>query len=250
MNESKKTNPEGKKAPRLFDLNTLHGRLRTLMYRYDVRQKTIAEDIGVTPTAVTRWMKHDGGIKYEHAQALGKYFNVSPRWIMEGGNESEMDNPSDTPPPLSSIQPYGETEEKGTVHLFDYGSNGWKQIGDENDIVFPDLFFLRHGAKPEECVRTAIREASQLSPFKQWDIVTVHKEKDGNPKTVRVITGNFYLVSVDGVPRVEKLSKSPTHLIFEGARPELTYSRPLDEIKDVVILGRIIHLEREIFAFS
>lgn len=235
------------KAPRMFDTSTLRGRLRTLMYRSDVRQKKVAEDIGVTPTAVTRWLKHDGGIKYEHAQALGKYFGVPASWIMEGGELNELQSFK------GEVKTTSKTETKAkasnAIPLCEYGAKGWETLPADLAMGFPEAFFIRHNVKPSECARVCVRETSQFSPFKQWDVVTVKKETDTNPQTAQVLGGNFYLVEVDGSGQVVKLRKTRTDLIFEGATPELTETFPLEGLTGVSLLGRILHLEREIFSF-
>lgn len=230
------------KAPRAFDTTSLKGRLRALMYKKDVRQKKVADDIGVTPTAVTRWLKHNGGISWRHAEALGNYFGVPPQWIMNGGelegfggfSESEEAEAPDglTAVPLSIRTPEGE----------------WKVVEDgANAIAFPQAFFTRHGVDPVECVRVRIREAALASPIKQWDIVTLRKANDESPQGANIVAGNYYLVSIDGMTRAVRVDKTRTSLIFLGATSDQSEVFPLDGLEGISILGRVLHVEREIF---
>lgn len=219
-----------------FDTATLKGRLRFLMSKHDMRQRHLADLMGVTPTAVTRWIKHDGGMSKRQAERLGDALDVSPDWILYGNNaETERNDILHTK--FGALIPLG---------LHDYRDGQWTLVSEEV-VAVPHSFFLRHSAVPKACIRTRVQESLPNSPIQQWDIITLEKSRSPSPSSARIVSGNLHLVEVDHALRCLRVTRTHTHIILEGHDPALTETVDLDEAQSIKILGRILHVERERF---
>ena len=112
-------------------LNSPAARLKWLVMfggpnRVVTTQKALAEYMSVTPAQVSYMVKGARVITPEHAQRIGKYFGVSPGWLLLGWGLIAMpppDAPSvatgDDSPSLGSVpsEPTNHRE-MGLIHLF------------------------------------------------------------------------------------------------------------------------------------
>lgn len=78
----------GEKEPR----ETFSKNLKFLFEKYNVEQNSLAEKLGVTPAAITEWVKCRKFPRIDKIQKLADYFNLSISSLIEDNIEYEIYN--------------------------------------------------------------------------------------------------------------------------------------------------------------
>ncbi|MCP3965459.1 MAG: helix-turn-helix transcriptional regulator [Lentisphaerae bacterium] len=64
-------------------MGNLNKQLKEYISKHGITQKKVADDLGVSQTAVYRWVKGDRGIALRHKQSVAKYIEIPPEVKMD-----------------------------------------------------------------------------------------------------------------------------------------------------------------------
>lgn len=215
--------------------------LKKLMAIHEITQKDLAEKIGITRQAVSRWCKDQSDPTTEKLAELAKFFNIPINDFFDG---SRIDTcvPDEENPPENTVA-IPEFEFK--VAAGDDYINDWEQIHNSTKRWYSIDFFRDRHLDPRNCIRCTAHGESMFPTICDGDKILFALD---NELTVqRIHDGAIYVLSVDGALRVKRLSFQNGCLVITSDNPE--YPKEIhkkEALNNIRIYGRVIEVTRSL----
>lgn len=225
-------------------------RLRSLLDRGSGKtQAALARFCDVSTAAVAKWCNHGNISPYNLLQAA-KFFGVTPEWIATGQGTKEIKSPVQSylpseekaPPGVVEIPVYKLRLSAGFGHEPD-----WEELTDVDPMWYPASFFQAKRVKPESCKVAEVVGDSMEPTLSCGDRLLWAEEPDHRPACVPVIDGQIYVVAIDGLYKVKRLSKIKDGLLVSSDNPAYPPESYVGEECDrILIFGRALHASRDL----
>ncbi len=219
--------------------------IKDLMKRHQLTQVQLAKDLGVTRQSIARWLS-GMPIDDKNVKKLAEYFGVSEQTIRYGEKSSNVlayDEEDAPPDDVVIIREYKLT--------FGAHSGGvvpepeWVVDEEGEDFWYKRSFFQRRHLNPDRCKRATVHGDSMEPSICEGDKILFVEEIDPRPGCVIISDGRIYTISVDGLMKVKRLSKSKDGIVVRSDNqlyPAEVYSG--EDIDRMRIYGKVIEISR------
>lgn len=174
-------------------------RLEQVLQEKNLQRNELAEMVGVSPQAVTNWIKR-GQISPKSARIIGQKLGYSVNWLL--GAEAEKQTTD-----VASIDDdidYSDTHIE--IELYDIklsAGNGriveWVPRKSDEPLLFREAWFKQKRLYPENCKAMYVRGHSMTPVLDNWDTVIVDTNDtdvvDGEIYAL-IYRNNFYIKQV------------------------------------------------------
>lgn len=222
--------------------------LKDLMHQRNLTQVQLAKELEVSRQSVARWLAGNP-IEDKNVKKLSAYFSV-PESLIRYGTGSDLPAVSvyddeDVPPDDVVVI----KEFKLTFGASPGGIEAAPQwVVDENgeDYWYKRSFFQRRHLNPDRCKRASVHGDSMEPTICEGDKILFYEEIDPHPGCVLIADGGIYAISIDGLLKVKRLSKTKEGIVVRSDnsalyQPEI-YSG--EDVNRILIYGRVIEVNR------
>lgn len=116
-------------------------RLKALRDERGLRQKDLADRLGVTPAAYGKFEAGDRGLNSEYCIALADYYGISCDYILRGINSDQIDICSKTCLTSDTVDALSNRFNQDYTAIYEAFTDDLLKIFDENDETVIDAYF-------------------------------------------------------------------------------------------------------------
>lgn len=174
-------------------------RLEQVLQEKNLQRNELAEMVGVSPQAVTNWIKR-GQISPKSARIIGQKLGYSVNWLLG----AEVEKQTTDVAPIDDDVDYSDTHIE--IELYDIklsAGNGriveWVPRKSDEPLLFREAWFKQKRLYPENCKAMYVRGHSMTPVLDNWDTVIVDTNDtdvvDGEIYAL-IYRNNFYIKQV------------------------------------------------------
>ena len=221
------------------------------------QQKSVeqfARKIGVSPSALRKWLKGQAEPRRDTLVALARAAGVSVEWLTTGkGPTRRVRRPAEVPPGLAETRPvYASVSDLGDDYIVTPRRRATMPArGDavvQSDQIVDDLAFRTDwvrrglGLEPEQLLLIEVAEGSRQGDVRRRDLLLL------DTGISRVRDGALYVLDLNGDLAVKRIRKKlDGTLVIEGtdADPQSEEVAPAD-VSSLPIVGRVVWVGRKL----
>ncbi len=222
--------------------------LGSLMKAKNVTQVQLAKELGVSRQTVARWVA-GYPISEKNIKKLAEFFDVTEEVIRYGKKEASscvsIYDEEDLPPDdVVVIKEYKLT--------FGAHSDGviaepeWVLDEEGEEYWYKRSFFQERHLNPNRCKRASVHGDSMEPTICDRDKIMFYEELDPRPGCVIIADGQIYTMSIDGLLKIKRLSRTKDGIIVRSDNSELyppeIFTR--EDVDRLRIFGRVIEINR------
>lgn len=215
--------------------------LKILLENKEITQQQVADHLGISRQAVSRWVKDKTDPTTKTLEELARFLNVQPGTFFD--KEEAV---------IRACLPEEEDPDKLTVAIPEFRFkisageryvDDWQMNQQSRARWYCKDFFDNRGIRPEDCVRCRAGGDSMEPFIFDGDHVLFHIEQNLNLQNLR--DGEVYVLSINGGLKIKRLSTQKDALVVRSDNPnyetEIYAGSELDGIR---IYGRVLEITR------
>lgn len=217
---------------------TFGKRLSDLMYEKKLTQQELASLVGVSRQTISLWQNEATTPKAGKLDKLAKALGVDSAYLLFGGESVKaFPTGAEAPDDIVEIPEYKLAAAAG-----DRPNPEWEEVSESTPAWYRRSFFLKRGVSPKICRRISVRGDSMEPYIFDGDFVLF---ADTEPDLREIRDGAIYVLSIDGGPRIKRLSFSRNKLVVRSDNPRYedeVYTN--EELNSVHVYGRVLEISR------